>query len=303
MRHLRMIGLCLVAVFAIASVAATSASALPEWGQCFKKGPGSKYTDANCQKKSTLKTPGEFEWRKSTEVTQKQFTGAGAAGTLSTTFILCEPKPKREPGTCASKGEEELQLPVQVECETESANGEASGSKEVKNVAVIFKGCKSLGSACSNTPTEGEIRVNPLKGALGYISKLKKEVGVLLTPAKAKGDFAVFTCAAVNLTVTVGVGNAKEGAAYSPETTGGYDGIISPVTPVNQMTAALTQVYAINGADENIPSKFEGKHIDLLEDFTNNPSEPAVSTKWSKAGESITNVNHQRSGEEVEIKA
>jgi hypothetical protein len=298
-----MVGLCLVAVFAIASVAATSASALPEWGQCFKKGPGSKYTDSNCQKKATLKTPGEYEWRKSTEVKNKAFTGEGGTGTLTTTFILCEPEPRRVPGGCGP-GQEETKLgPILVECETESANGEASGTKEVKNVAVIFKGCKSLGSACSNTPTEGEIRVNTLKGALGYISKSKKEVGVLLTPAKAKGDFAIFTCAAVNLTVTVGVGNAKEGAAYSPEKTGGYDGLISPVTPVNEMTAALTQVYAVNGAEENIPSKFEGKHIELLEDFTNNPSEPIASTKWSKAGESITNVNHQTSGEEVEIKA
>jgi hypothetical protein len=295
-----MVGLALVAVFAMAAMAATSASALPEWGQCFAK-TGGKYADSNCQKKAAA-GKGTFEWRKSTEVASKQFTGEGATGSLHTTFILCEPHPKRDPGTCASKGEEEVKLPSTVECESERANGEASGTKEIKNVAVIFKGCKFLGSACSNTPTEGEIRVNILKGTLGYVSKAKKEVGVLLEPSAKKGAFATFTCAAVNLTVVVGVGNAKEGCAYPLPACGG-DGILSPITPVNEMTSALTQVYTINESEENLPTKFEGKPFKGLEDYTSNPSEPAVSTKWSKAGEVVTNVNHQNSGEEVEIKA
>jgi hypothetical protein len=308
MRHLRMIGLCLVAVFAIASVAATSASALPEWGQCYVQAKHEgKYTDKNCTvkaKKVSEKFTGEFEWRKSTEVKSKGFNGEGGTGILTTTFIICEPNPKRVPGTCASKGETEEKLgPISVECGTEVAFGEASGTKEVRNVAVTFNGCKLFGtSTCSNTPTEGEIRVNALKGTLGYISKSKKEVGVLLEPVIKKGEFAKFTCASVNLSTTVGVGNATEGCAYPLPACGG-DGIISPITPVNQMTAALTQVYAINGSEENIPTKFEGKPIKLLEAFTANPSEPEVSSKWSKAGETITNVNHQRSGEEVEIKA
>jgi hypothetical protein len=60
MRHVRMLGLCLVAVFAMAAVATTSASAL-EWGQCYHFGPiGGKYTDSNCTKKAKKNTAGEY---------------------------------------------------------------------------------------------------------------------------------------------------------------------------------------------------------------------------------------------------
>ena len=75
MRHVRMLGLCLVAVFAVAAIAASSASALPEWGQCEAKA-GGKYSDRNCQTKAK-KGKGEYEWRKATEVgkSEKQFRG------------------------------------------------------------------------------------------------------------------------------------------------------------------------------------------------------------------------------------
>jgi hypothetical protein len=308
MRHLRMVGLCLVAAFAIAAVAATSASALPEWGQCFKKGPGSKYTDSNCTKKSSLKTPGEFEWRKGTEIapSEKHFAGAGGVGILSGEYRICRPSEKVRKPKC-NAGEEEGSFaggPLNVECESEAAHGEASGSKGVANVSVVFRGCKVFGSSpCSNTEKAGEIRVNPLKGTLGYISKATKDVGVLLEPVVKKGRFATFGCLEGQITTVVGVGNEKEGAAYSPEKTGGFDGIISPITPVNTMTKELTQVYTINANQENVPSKFEGKHIELLESYLYNAELPEYTTKWSKAGESVTNVNTQEGGAEVEIKA
>jgi hypothetical protein len=314
-RHVRMLGLCLAAVFAVAAIAATSASALPEWGQCFKKGAGGKYTDSNCTKKASSKSPGEFEWRKSTEVSaaNKKFEGhnVGSGGVLTTEFALCEGaesvKESRIPRSkCTAEGGEILlPTPQKIECESESNHGEATGTKEVKNVTVVFRGCKLFGTtACSNGSEEGEIAVNLLKGSLGYISKSKKEVGVLLEPAAKKQPFATFICGGF-LSTVVGVGNEKEGAAYSPEKTGGYDGIISPIAPINRMTAGLTQTYTINEETfENIPSKLEGKHIELLEDYQDCTETPEhCSTLWEKAGETITNENKQSSGEEVEIKA
>src|SRR5262249_32878114 len=157
------------------------------------------------------------------------FTGEGGTGVLTAKFIVCSPKAAREPGTCESKGETAEELTVSVECTSEFNHGETAGSNKVANVSVIFRGCVALGSiSCSNTPNEGEIQVNPLKGQLGIINKAKKEVGVLLEPQQKKGAFARFSCGGI-LTTTVGVGNAKEGAAYSPEKTGGGDGIISPI--------------------------------------------------------------------------
>jgi hypothetical protein len=306
-----MLGLCLVAVFAVAAAAATSASALPEWGQCFKKGAGGKYTDANCTKKATLTKPGEFEWRKSTEVANKKFSGGsvGSGGVLSSNWTTCfggtydhQRVPSKK---CVEGGGEVAQISakVNVECESEVNHGEATGSKEVRNVIVKFLGCKALGTIpCANGSVEGEITTNVLKGSLGYISKPKKEVGVLLEPTVKKGEFAKFSCAG-QLALVVGVGNEKEGAAYSPEKTGGYDGIISPITPVNASTKTFTQVYTINEQIENIPSHFEGKHIELLEDYQYQVENPQTSYAWDKAGETITNVNTQESGEEAEIKA
>jgi hypothetical protein len=307
-RHLRMVGLCLVAVLAVAAVAATSASALPEWGQCYAKA-GGKYADSNCQKKAAL-GKGTFEWRKGTEVVNKKFSGAnvGSGGVLTSNITVCEKgthAEKRVPRSlCEAGGGTPEEIAIGVECEAEENRGEVSGTKEVKNVAVKFHGCHFLGGSisCANSTNEGEIIVNPLKGALGYINKAKKEVGVLLEPAIKHGEFAKFSCAGA-ITTVVGVGNKKEGAAYSPETTGGYDGIISPIAPVNTSTTALTQTYTVNASNENIPSKFEGKHIELLEDYIFNTEEPENQSMWSKAGEAVTNVNHQEGGEEIEIKA
>ena len=60
-RHLKIIGLCLAAVFAIAAVTASTASAKkPEWGKCVAQA-GGKYLDGNCQTKGK---GGRFEWKK-----------------------------------------------------------------------------------------------------------------------------------------------------------------------------------------------------------------------------------------------
>lgn len=299
-----MLGLCLAALFAVAAVAATSASALPEFGQCFAKA-GGKYSESNCVKKAKIGT-GTFEFRKETEVTgSKVFHGEGGAGILTGEYKICEPSEERKPK--CGEGEEEkvlLEKPLSVECEKEVNFGEFSGTKEVRNISVRFKGCKLLGAVpCQNAPTEGEVIVNTLKGSLGYIKKSTKEVGVLLEPQQKKGRFATFSCniGETPLTTVVGVGNATEGAAYSPEKTGGYDGIISPITPVNTMTSSLTQVFTVNANLENVPNKFEGKHIELLESYVFNATEPQRTTKWSKAGEAITNTNTAE--QEGEIKA
>jgi hypothetical protein len=306
-KHLKIMGLCLVAVFAIAAVAASSASALPEWGKCEAKA-GGKFSDANCTVKA--KSGGSFEWKKGSLLKNVPFEGhnVGSGGVLNTRIQSCSISGGRfTRKACEEKGgktefAESFGGIVQIECESEGAHGETTGSKGVTNVSVKFLGCKVFGSApCSNGPVEGEIQVNPLKGELGYISKSEHKVGVLLTPSKKGTNFAQFNCAGIIGTV-VGVGNSKEGAFYEPETKGGYDGIISPITPVNQMTKEYTQHYTYNPeTHENIPSKFEGKHIELLEDYIYGPAEPETnSSGWSPAGEEVVNVNVPT--EEGEIK-
>src|SRR5262249_35786930 len=151
---------------------------------------------------------------------------------------------------------------LNVECANEVNTGEAAAPGKVANVKVLFTGCAALGSLpChSKGKAEGEVETNTLKGSLGYIKKSTKEVGVLLEPTKKGGLFAEFVCGGSGLTTKtiVGVGNSKQGAEFTntgcfgecpgtlptEETHGGYDGIISPITPVNQTTNEYTQVYS-----------------------------------------------------------
>jgi hypothetical protein len=305
-----MLGLCLMGVFLAVAIVATSASALPEFGKCIAKA-GGKFVDSNCTKKASLKNPGSFEWKKGSEEPNVHFTGGnvGSGGVLTALYRTCTNEAESEvKGRVTRKKCEELggkegkiSSPINVECESEANNGETHSTKSVVNISVRFKGCKTGGTIpCSNGPNEGEIDVNALKGTLGYINKAEHRVGVVLEPLAKKGEFAKFNCAGT-LEIVVGVGNATEGAAYLPETTGGYDGIISPITPINQMTTEETQVFTVNKETAaNIPSKFEGKHIDLLESYLFLSENPATSSEWSPAGEEITNVNH--AAEEGEIK-
>ena len=170
----------------------------------------------------------------------------------------------------------------------------------------------------------GEIQTDTLKGRLGYITKATHEVGVLLEPAMAGGAFAEFEVLGGYEVVRVGVGNAAEGAFYEEAhgTPTGNDGIISPITPVNQMTHTFTQSYraetiepyeppscaishtcregnkAFNGENNaidflNVPSHFESGRLAALEDYIEAPNEGPTGSSyaWSPATEEVTNVN------------
>jgi len=300
-----MVGVCLIAVFAIAAVTTTSASALPEWGKCVAKA-GGKYTDGNC---TTKGKGGTFEWKKGATLAPQKFSGEniGSGGVLTTYPRRCVKgagaiaNSRTTRADCAAKGGEEEGAPGQpeaetlfVECGSEYNEGYAEGKNRLNGVAVKFKDCGLFAKAlpCQNTANSGEIVVNLLAGSLGYINKASKEVGVLLEPQKKHGEFAKFDCGGLS-TIVVGGGNSKEGAFYEPESKGGWDGVISPITPVNTMTHEFTQVFTINPETaENIPSKFEGKHIELLEDYTVPNSNPTKGSMWSPAGQEITNRNY-----------
>ena len=62
-KHLRTLGLCLLAAFSLAAITASTASAkLPEWGGCEAKAEG-KYEDSACTVKAhPKKTNGHYEW-------------------------------------------------------------------------------------------------------------------------------------------------------------------------------------------------------------------------------------------------
>jgi hypothetical protein len=308
-RHVRMLGLSLAAIVVFAAVAASTASAgLPEFGQCVAK-EGGKYSNAGCT--VSAKKGGTFEWKKASQVAKKGFSGTAGAGVLEGKYVFCtgaegtDTKYGRKGLPCPAEDHETVlfEKPIKVECESESNHGEISGSQEVKNIAVTFRGCKLLGtSPCSNTANEGEIHVNTLKGKIGFVNKASEEIGLQLEPAKAHGDFASFACDNGQIGTVVGVGDKAEGCAYKETSKCGDDGIIGVQTPVNEMTSHYSQKFAIDEeTQENLPNKLEKKPRASLESYVFNEEQPEFSSQWSKAGETITNVT--TSEEEGEVKA
>jgi len=329
-KTVRILGLCLAAVFALSAMVASAAQAAgPEWGRCVAQKKG-EYTDANCQTKSAKAKKGSHEWVPGPApscVAQKKgeyvdsncttksakpkkgkfekaggpgFTSAGKEGILNTDFEFCV-RGNYTAENCEGKPKSGEEFPLQVECKGESSSGVVSSATEVANVKVVFTGCDVFGTVPCNSAgaAEGEIRVNTLKGVLGYINKSTKSVGVDLKPA-SPGDFAKFVCSGT-LQTTVGSGPGEvPGEPYYPET--GGDGVISPITPINEMGMKSTQVYSTSG-EENVPNKFEGGPRQSLEDWFENTENPPGSqtSAWSRAGQAITTVNTTAS--EMEIKA
>ena len=156
---------------------------------CFAQKHG-KYKDAACTEEDLKKGAPKGKYEKTGG---PKFTGEGGAGVLKTGQYECQEEgggseyvavPRSSP-TC-----EEYRNDGEgtVECETEHASGEASGTDEVSDVSVRFKGCTSFGDpATTHGLPAGEIETNKLKGHLGYINKAKQEVGVLLEPSNAGG--------------------------------------------------------------------------------------------------------------------
>jgi hypothetical protein len=251
-RHVRMLGLCLVAVFAVVAVAASSASASgPEWGHCVAQKKG-KYSDSNCTTLDVVKgkNKGSHEWvggagsacygqkkghYKDPACTEEdftvkggvktykgkyektgggKFTGKGGAGNLYGKVLDCLNEEDELIGPVPKVDCTEVsEVGLVISCTTENASGEAIGTDEVTNVSVRFTGCK-FSTVPATTPglNPGEIETYTLKGRLGYIKENTHDVGVLLEPKATGRPFAELELGGA--LITVGEGNATQGSFY-----------------------------------------------------------------------------------------
>jgi hypothetical protein len=291
-RHVRMLGLCLVAVFAVAAFGASSAMAGPQFGKCvvaegeFK----AKYVDSNCTEKSP-KESRVYRWENAKEVEEERiakgkegpvpFSGVGGKGLLNTAEFVCNggtyetQRVTRE--KCAEGGgKEEQNAGIYVECEEETNSGKAVGKNKLANIEVAFTGCTLEGEIeCSSAGAAPyEIKTNTLKGKLGYIEpegKAKHEAGVLLEPEAGKSHpFAVFTCFEELVHTTVGRGNKKEGAFYviGENYPGGCGGICPGATSTEEKhggnAGIISPIVPVNEMTTTYEQKFVGNK-NLLE--------------------------------------
>lgn len=270
MKRMRIVGLCLVAAFALSAIGAGSASALPEIGRCIAKA-GGKYADANCTVKAAS-GKGTTEFVKN--AIKKKFTSAGGEGKLQ-----------------GATGTE-------IKCTTQTATGEylekgaTPSTKEVTNVVARFNGCELplFGAECKTKgAAAGEIVTTKLQGKLAYTSGKKTpavKVNQGLSPMVKKKGFAEFECPAVGVVVYVGEGPEK-----------GHETILANIGPVNTMATTATEEYKGSGGKQE-PNFVEGKAtvIDNLESSLSGPK-----GTFERSDQVLTTVITNE--EELEIKA
>jgi hypothetical protein len=309
MKQVRMLGLCLVAALAIAAVAATSASAAPEFGQCYvqAKHEGT-YTDSNCTKKAkrievegATKFTGEYEWRKESELPEKNTNLLGG---------VCKPegcstKDIWPPMTMYVTNKENHAELLKVHCGEMETSAYMIGPKEVAWTLELNEhpyhaeqpgeNRLSLRNCFTSTGEEcglGGMDWFALAGHLGYINKAKKEVGITMFPQKKGGLVASFTC---GFRTHVEVGEGPKGGA---------DTMIYSISPVNQMTTLLS-VTATQSEGVQIPNKFEGSGLKQWEALLNTALE---TLPWADAGVEHAQVletkfKREEAAEPIEIKA
>jgi hypothetical protein len=269
MKHMKIAGLSLVAIFALSMVTAVTASAknptLPAWEQCVQvlAGDGT-YETGSCAKEGGAK---EFIWtwdvgphlRNSIWCQDVQEIG----GRKEPGFFADENCTKKEGGPTsqfaeatwkpgfawkkAPKGKLRSESGVVIACESNEGTGEflsTAGGKEVRIKKITFTGCTSAGKECKTSGAAKEtITTNELEGVLGYIKKAT-EVGMQLKPVGGT-LFSEFEC-------TIGGVKAKV------KVTGC---IIGSITPINTPGTETTLKFAEHEGSEKPeqkPNKFEG---------------------------------------------
>jgi hypothetical protein len=227
MKRMRILGLALVAVFALAAVMASGASAVkPTWKVCIKTAKNeekkytAEYTDKLCSIKSETKE-GKYELVAGIGK-GKPFKGKGGVAILHNVI----------PG----KGD------ITVECQQFKDGGEVVAPSGVVNVHSEFKKCKSLGFPCKTEGGKKEvITTEALAGELGWLDKAHTMAGESLTSQAEPGSgfLAHFECEGVAKVRVHGavIGSVSPAHAISKEATATFSvaeyGIGQPESKTN----------------------------------------------------------------------
>lgn len=223
MKRIRILGLCLIAAFALSVVASSSAVAAPEYWECHKqtvKPYTGKFMDKKCTKAATKAE--EEEGKKNKYELQpgilkgKVFKGKGGAATLHTPAVGGE-----------------------VTCKSFKDEGKLGSPTTQEKVVSIFIKCVSLGKNCTSPGAKtGEIKTKNLKGVLGTINKVGPKVGVALS-AETGSILAEFACEGLEISVT--------------------GSVIGEVTPVNTFTKTSNDIFTVTGEGFQSVTAFEGE--------------------------------------------
>ncbi len=269
MRRIKMMGLCLVVVFAVAAVAVSSASAaLPEYKVCAKAAKVGKfftgeYTDKLCSAKSGTKT-GKYELESWEAAKKKALTGKNGTSTLTSYIPENEATPWTG-GTAAGV----------VTCKSGKSKGEITGAKTA-TIKVEFKTCSTEGKKCTSPSAKtGTINTKQLTATLGYIS------GGVGSDVEATdhGVSAEFSCEGLAIVTTgsvigVNTGNvnkvSKEGTqTFAENAKHGQEVVFgefpeNPETgPAHFLLSKITPPGVTLPSTENTVSKLKGEAMEI----------------------------------------
>jgi len=201
MKRMRILGLALVAMFALAAVVASGASAEATWQECAKTAKNiegkytAKYTDKAC---TTLASEEQIATGKENKYELQPGIGKGkpfkTKGGAATLHVII-------PAT--GKGAFPGGAHVEVKCTSFKGGGQPALPNKVEKVTSTFKGCTVLAAPCQSGEKKGVIETKSLNGEMVDASSVASGVAVLL-----KGELspvlANFTCTEVATTNVLG---------------------------------------------------------------------------------------------------
>ncbi len=293
MKNVRILGVCLLAAFALAAVAASSASAsLPEWGGCEPTPTGhGKYKDPVCTVPATgaaKKTEGNYEW----------YTGNNFGWVNDREHGISEGAPNTALHITISSTTFQTTGGHEIACS--GGNGRArlelaQSTNEVRDVYLAFEGCHEVGGEekeCSSPGIYGgEItdrfqyeEQQGFRGSLGFLAGKGGEhptVGLSLT---SFNKFVPETKEPEKLMITVCEGSV--GTVWIGGENKGGNAVISEIGPIDTMTETHTQTYAPSSQGVQQWTSFEGKHASVLDEFVlHNWEQSAWSTSIEETDE------------------
>jgi hypothetical protein len=196
MKRIRIVGLCLMAVFAMAAVASASASASPSYFECakvkggkFEKGCGKEGGKGGYIRRAPTKLPSKYTEKNGESVLTVFVPGLGIVG--------------------------------DTKCAKATGKG-AIISATTSETTVQFEKCESQGKTCTSEQVKekkGDITTNLLLGTLVATGEAASGVGVTVG-AKSGGESASFNCEGLKIS-TVGAvtgevsGNIEKGSKTS----------------------------------------------------------------------------------------
>jgi len=279
MRHVRTLGVSLLAVLALGAVVAGAAQAkqtLPEMGQCLPSEGGNtgKYANSNCTvevKKLGGVSEGPYEWTPEADNGEEMETSGGftfetesgvkieCAAFGSSSFMRFLEHNGKTPlwrlNTCKSAANEK--------CSTPSVGS----AKDVIGNSLEWKEEEGRGWNPTLGFIEGKKTTSPV---VGLSFKGTKQTGEVEGEVGYERLFPPIVCATYNEegepvgglgSVWIGGDNEKD---YK-----GQNGVIGVLSPVDQMTKTYTLTYGSHNGEQAVAS-FEKKKPQYLEAYFNN---------------------------------